>query len=109
MFPIILWALPVPSPDNVTVPKLSPPDVIFPVKFEFKIIFPSTINFNSSVVPGDKFTVSLKVTVLVVFTFTEPAVTGPVNVTPPFNWIFPFSISVYPETVFEPVKTKFAI
>ena len=62
-----------------------------------------------SVVPEDKSTAELKVIVSVVSTSIEPDSTVPVKVVVPFNLIFPASISVYPEIVFEPVNIKFAV
>ena len=46
--------------------------------------------------------------VLVVSTEIEPAFTVPSKVTLPSSLIFPLSIFVVPETVFEPLNTIFA-
>jgi hypothetical protein len=80
MFPIILWALPVPSPDNVTVPKLSAFVVIFPLKSEFKTTVPLAVNFKSSTEPVETSTSDLKVLVPTAATLIEPAFTVPSNI-----------------------------
>ena len=85
--------------------------VIFPEKLEFNIILPFCPKFRVPV-PEDKETLLPKVAVsvgFVVFIFIEPAVTAPPKFVFPFISIFPFSISVEPETVLEPLKIKLAL
>ena len=83
--------------------------VTSPFKSEFKTISPFVLNFKSFVGSKVKSTAPLKVTVLVVSTSIEPAVTVPVKVAPPSNLIFPSPISVLPETAFAPLKIRFAL
>ena len=92
----------------VRVPWLLPVVVIFPIKSEFKITFPVVLKLRV-LVPADKSTDELKVTAVVVFTSTEPALTAPVKVALPFNLIFPSPISVVPETALFPWKIKLAL
>ena len=99
MFPIILWALPVPSPDNVTVPKLSAFVVIFPLKSEFKTTVPLAVNFKSSTGPVETSTSDLKVLVPTAATLIEPAFTVPSNII-----LFPVSrLAIAPDLTYIPV------
>ncbi len=82
--------------------------VIFPEKFEFKRISPSWIKFKVPL-PDDKDTLPPKITSSVVSISIEPAVTAPLKSTLPFSFIFPSSMFVEPETVFEPLKIKLAV
>ena len=92
--PVTVWLL---LPNKLNVPWLTADVVTLPINPPYNETFPSTKNFIESVVPADKSTLALNITLLVVLTSIEPAFTiPPKEVALRFNLIFPSPILVVP-------------